>query len=410
MSTEPGIVFDEVWKKFRRGERHDSLRDLIPAALRRITQPTARRDELDAGDFWVVRDVSFTVGTGDCLGIIGGNGAGKSTTLKLLTGILHPTRGNITVTGRVGSLIEVAAGFHPDLSGRENVFLQGSIMGMSHANIRRRFDEIVAFAGIEEFIDMAVKRYSSGMNARLGFAIAAHLDPDVLIIDEVLAVGDITFQQRAFGRLQALTRSGMPVVIVSHQLDRVLQLCTSALMLSRGQVVSVGKPRDVIAEYFGGGLAASGGELLQPWAAYEIVASSISSPSVGSGEFVEVSIVARRREGTPLRGDEAIGLAFISLAGATQLAAFGSKEAALPLPADGTFTLTLRLQANVAAGSYSIETWVWVEHTGLYRGPSLALDVTPTFMFDGTVQLNPTVALTAGGEPGRDWLVSHSAP
>ncbi len=201
MATEPGIVFDGVWKKFQRGERHDSLRDLIPATMRRLGRRAVEADELDAGDFWVVRDMSFTVRPGECLGIIGGNGAGKSTTLKLLTGILRPTRGSIEVVGRVGSLIEVSAGFHPDLSGRENVFLQGAIMGMSHATIRRRFDEIVEFAGVSEFIDMAVKRYSSGMNARLGFAIAAHLDPDVLIIDEVLAVGDIGFQQRAFGRL-----------------------------------------------------------------------------------------------------------------------------------------------------------------------------------------------------------------
>lgn len=399
MSDDAGIVFDGVWKKFRRGERHDSLRDLIPSVMKRLTGRAAPRDELESGDFWVVRDVSFSVGPGECLGIIGGNGAGKSTTLKLLTGILRPTRGEITVTGRVGSLIEIAAGFHPDLSGRENVFLQGSIMGMSHAMIRRHFDEIVAFAGIEEFIDMAVKRYSSGMNARLGFAIAAHLDPDVLIIDEVLAVGDITFQQRAFGRLQELSRSGIPVVIVSHQLDRVLQLCTSALLLERGEVLTIGRPRDVIAQYFGGGLAVTGGELLKDYAAYEILEAGISAPTTGSGEFVEVSITARRRTGQPRRGDEAVGIVFLSLAGATQLAAFGTAEANIALPDEGAFTLTLRMQANVVAGSYSIETWVWAEHHGLYRGPNLALDVTDTRRFDGTVQMNPVLTLETHAEP-----------
>ena len=392
MASEPGIVFDGVWKKFQRGERHDSLRDLIPAAMRRLGRGKPI-DELDAGDFWVVRDVSFTVKPGECIGIIGGNGAGKSTTLKLLTGILRPTRGEIEVVGRVGSLIEVSAGFHPDLSGRENVFLQGAIMGMSHANIRRRFDEIVAFAGVSEFIDMAVKRYSTGMNARLGFAIAAHLDPDVLIIDEVLSVGDIGFQQRAFGRLMELTRSGMPVVIVSHQLDRVLQMCTTALLLKSGEVVRVGAPPDVIAEYFVGSTASSDGIELTSDAPYEILEATIASPNVGSGEYLDVTVTCRRLPDRPLQGDESVGIALVSLAGATNVAAFGSRNVPLALPAHGTFRLLLRLQANVAPGPYSIDTFVWATHDATYRGPRLSLDVTPTTIFDGTVQLNPQMAL-----------------
>ena len=392
MASEPGIVFDGVWKKFQRGERHDSLRDLIPAAMRRLGRGKPI-DELDAGDFWVVRDVSFTVKPGECIGIIGGNGAGKSTTLKLLTGILRPTRGAIEVVGRVGSLIEVSAGFHPDLSGRENVFLQGAIMGMSHANIRRRFDEIVAFAGVSEFIDMAVKRYSTGMNARLGFAIAAHLDPDVLIIDEVLSVGDIGFQQRAFARLMELTRSGMPVVIVSHQLDRVLQMCTTALLLKSGEVVRVGAPPDVIAEYFVGSTASSDGIELTSDAPYEILEATIASPNVGSGEYLDVTVTCRRLPDRPLQGDESVGIALVSLAGATNVAAFGSRNVPLALPAHGTFRLLLRLQANVAPGPYSIDTFVWATHDATYRGPRLSLDVTPTTIFDGTVQLNPQMTL-----------------
>ena len=392
MASEPGIVFDGVWKKFQRGERHDSLRDLIPAAMRRLGRGKPI-DELDAGDFWVVRDVSFTVKPGECIGIIGGNGAGKSTTLKLLTGILRPTRGEIEVVGRVGSLIEVSAGFHPDLSGRENVFLQGAIMGMSHANIRRRFDEIVAFAGVSEFIDMAVKRYSTGMNARLGFAIAAHLDPDVLIIDEVLSVGDIGFQQRAFARLMELTRSGMPVVIVSHQLDRVLQMCTTALLLKSGEVVRVGAPPDVIAEYFVGSTASNDGIELTSDAPYEILEATIASPNVGSGEYLDVTVTCRRLPDRPLQGDESVGIALVSLAGATNVAAFGSRNVPLALPAHGTFRLLLRLQANVAPGPYSIDTFVWATHDATYRGPRLSLDVTPTTIFDGTVQLNPQMTL-----------------
>jgi ABC-type polysaccharide/polyol phosphate transport system ATPase subunit len=396
MSADAGIVFDGVWKKFHRGERHDSLRDLIPSVVRRLTQRKKPQDELESGDFWVVKDVSFTVQPGECLGIIGGNGAGKSTTLKLLTGILRPTRGNIAVTGRVGSLIEVSAGFHPDLSGRENVFLQGAIMGMSHALIRQRFDEIVAFAGVEEFIDMAVKRYSSGMNARLGFSIAAHLDPDVLIIDEVLAVGDLMFQQRAFGRVMEMTRSGIPVVIVSHQLDRVLQMCTSAILLRRGEVVSVGSPRDVIAEYFVGNTAANDGEALDDDAPYEITHATIAAPQIGSGEFLDVTVTCRRIPDRPVHGDESLGVSIVSLAGAANVAAFGTRNVPIALPTDGTFTLLLRLQANVAPGPYSIDTWVWSTHDATYRGPRLPIEVTPTSIFDGSVQFNPSMRVVPG--------------
>ena len=170
--TSPSIEFDNVWKKFQRGELHDSLRDLIPAMARRLMGRVPRKDELSQGEFWAVRDVSFSVRPGEALGIIGPNGAGKSTILKLLTQILTPTRGRCMIHGRAGALIEVSAGFHPDLTGRENIFLQGAIMEMRSREIARRFDEIVAFAEIEQFIDTPAKRYSSGMNARLGFAIS----------------------------------------------------------------------------------------------------------------------------------------------------------------------------------------------------------------------------------------------
>src|SRR4051812_2083345 len=246
--SDSRVVFDRVWKKFHRGERHDSLRDLIPAAIARVTGRRNDR-ELGRGDFWAVRDLSFEVLPGQTLGIIGPNGSGKSTTLKLLTRIYEPTRGYSNIRGRVGTLIEVSAGFHGDLTGRENVYLQGAIMGMRASDIESRFDQIVDFSGISEFIDTPVKRYSSGMNARLGFAIAAHLEPDVLIIDEVLAVGDMRFQERAFGRIRELARSGLPVVMVSHQLDRFAELCTDVIVLKRGQVLARGTPSDAIAAY-----------------------------------------------------------------------------------------------------------------------------------------------------------------
>jgi lipopolysaccharide transport system ATP-binding protein len=245
----PAVVFDGVWKKFRRGERHDSLRDLLPALVARVSQRTRRRDELQNQEFWAVHDVSFRVRAGEALGIIGPNGAGKSTILKLLTGILRPTLGQCEVRGRVGALIEVAAGFHPDLTGRENVFLQGAIMGMKRAEIARKFDEIVEFAGVGDFIGTPVKRYSSGMNARLGFSIAAHLDPDVLLIDEVLSVGDAAFQDKCVDRMRELIRRGIPVVFISHNMPAVVDLCTRAIVINHGTVAFDGEPGPAVQQY-----------------------------------------------------------------------------------------------------------------------------------------------------------------
>ena len=245
--ADPAVIFDHVSKKFRRGERHDSFRDLIPAAVRRLTGRT--RATADAKDFWAVNDVSFEVRPGEALGIIGHNGAGKSTILKLLTRILRPTMGTTLVRGRVGALIEVAAGFHPDLTGRENVFLQGAIMGMKRQEIATKFDQIVDFSGVSEFIDTPVKRYSSGMNARLGFAIAAHLDPDVLLIDEVLSVGDAAFQDRCMTRMRELVGRGLPMIFISHNLPAVLELCTRTIVMHRGEVRFDGDPAEAVGVY-----------------------------------------------------------------------------------------------------------------------------------------------------------------
>jgi lipopolysaccharide transport system ATP-binding protein len=240
------VTFEHVSKKFRLGERHDSLRDLVPSLARRalgrqVIVPKSR-------DFWAVKDVSFTVAPGEALGIIGPNGAGKSTTLKLLTRILKPTQGHCEVKGRVGALIEIAAGFHPDLTGRENIYLQGAIMGMRRVEITQHLDEIIEFAGVKDFIDTQVKRYSSGMNARLGFAIAAHLNPDVLIIDEVLSVGDMAFQERCVRRMERFKRDGVAIVFVSHNLQAVGNLCDQALFL-QGEPRYLGHAEDAIRSY-----------------------------------------------------------------------------------------------------------------------------------------------------------------
>ena len=247
-SPESRIVFDGVWKKFSRGQRFDSLRDLVPAMTAALFQ--RRGDgELHGKEFWALRDVSFEVKGGEALGIIGPNGAGKSTALKVLTRLLRPDQGQSIVRGRVGALVEIAAGFHPDLTGRENVFMQGAILGMKRAEILSKFDDIVEFAGVGEFIDTPIKRYSSGMNARLGFSVAAHLDPDVLIIDEVLSVGDLSFQEKCFERLQRFVQSGIAVVLVSHNLSAVSSLCARVLVLRQGSVQILGDAHEAITAY-----------------------------------------------------------------------------------------------------------------------------------------------------------------
>src|SRR5271168_4366066 len=219
---------EHIYKKFRKGEMYDSLRDLIPA----LTGKLFRRQELgenDQRDFWALQDISFEVNRGEAFGIIGHNGAGKSTILKILSRIMKPTKGRMIVNGRLSALIEVTAGFHQDLTGRENIFLHGTILGMSKREIRSKLDQIIAFSGLEEFIDTPVKRYSSGMYARLGFSVAAHVDPEVLIVDEVLSVGDYLFQAKCVGRMKEMIRNGSTVLFVSHNLHDISEFCDRCL-------------------------------------------------------------------------------------------------------------------------------------------------------------------------------------
>ncbi len=244
------VRMDKVSKKFRKGELHDSLRDLIPALGRRLLGRMPNQSDPQR-DFWALKDISFEVARGEAFGIIGPNGAGKSTMLKLLSRIMKPTLGTFEVQGRLSALIEVAAGFHPDLTGRENVMLSGAIYGMSKRETISKFDEIVAFSGLEEFIDTPVKRYSSGMYARLGFSVAAHVNPDVLIVDEVLSVGDHAFQKRCMDRMQGVIRSGATVLFVSHSLKTITELCSRCLLLDHGRMAKIGPTEDVIGAYIG---------------------------------------------------------------------------------------------------------------------------------------------------------------
>jgi ABC-type polysaccharide/polyol phosphate transport system ATPase subunit len=245
------VQFDHVSKRYHRTGRGGSLRDTIPALAALVVRrrPAVGDDDRTLSDFWALRDVSFAVRHGEALGIIGHNGAGKSTILKLLAGVTAPTCGRARVNGRVAALIELGAGFHPDLTGRENVYLNGSILGLKRAEIDRKLDSIIDFAGIETFIDTPVKRYSSGMQARLGFAVAAHMEPEVLLIDEVLSVGDFAFQQKCLKKMSEFRSGGTSIVFVSHNLDTVQSLCNRAVYLRRGQVMVHGASVDAVRHY-----------------------------------------------------------------------------------------------------------------------------------------------------------------
>ncbi|MFM8381234.1 MAG: ABC transporter ATP-binding protein, partial [Actinomycetota bacterium] len=259
---EPAVVVDDLWKNFRLyHERNQYLKAAILRGRR------ARYEE-----FWALRGLSFEVPSGSTFGVIGSNGSGKSTLLKCLAGILTPDRGSVAIRGRVSALLELGAGFHPELTGRENVFLNGAILGLSRREINDRFDRIVEFAGLEQFIDTPVKNYSSGMFVRLGFAVAAHVDPEVLLLDEVLSVGDASFQRKSAERIEQFRRDGRTIVFVSHGLAQVEQLCERVAWIDRGELKMVGAAGDVISAYQGQshGAVRTEGELGQRWGSGEV--------------------------------------------------------------------------------------------------------------------------------------------
>ncbi len=243
--VQNSIEFNQVWKKFRKGEKLNSLRDAIPNMFKRED----RNSKLEDREFWAVKDVSFDIKQGDVVGVMGPNGAGKSTILKLLSRIIKPNKGSMKINGRLSALIEVTAGFHPELTGRENVYLNGTILGMRRKEIDSKFDQIVEFSGVGEFIDTPIKRYSSGMFSRLGFSVAAHMDPDILLVDEVLSVGDIAFQARCAKKIRELLKSNATIILVSHQLNMIQSLCKRIILLQNGQVLKDGKTDEVIPLY-----------------------------------------------------------------------------------------------------------------------------------------------------------------
>ncbi|MFL6333789.1 MAG: ABC transporter ATP-binding protein [Pyrinomonadaceae bacterium] len=254
---EPVVVSVEgVSKRYRIGALHpgyDSLREVlagkVAARLKRLRRRRAGGGDNDDTTLWALKDVSFEVRRGEILGIVGRNGAGKSTLLKILSRITRPSTGQVEIYGRVGSLLEVGTGFHPDLTGRENVYLNGAVLGMRKVEIDSKFDEIVAFSELERFIETPVKHYSSGMYVRLAFSVAAHLEPEILIMDEVLAVGDMAFQQKCLDKMNDIRRQGRTIFFVSHNLPAITRLCKRAVLIERGRLVADGQPQEVVNRY-----------------------------------------------------------------------------------------------------------------------------------------------------------------
>jgi ABC-type polysaccharide/polyol phosphate transport system ATPase subunit len=359
--TNNVLDVDGVFKKFRRGELFNTLRDLVPALASRWISSDRPRD-LDKREFWALQDVSFSVRRGEAFAIIGGNGAGKSTILKLLTGIMRPTKGSIRVAGRVSALIEVSAGFHQDLTGRENVYLNGAILGMTREEIRRRFDEIVDFSGLEEFIDTPVKRYSSGMFSRLGFSVAAHVDPDVLLVDEVLSVGDYLFQRKCIERMHSVVRAGATVVFVSHNLREVANLCQRGLLLERGHVQLVGPTDAVITAYYERGQKdrangvndTEGGVRITRVTVHDRIGPCVEFES-GSKLYVTVEARARSRH-----DDMSVVIAIVDnhqyLVFDTCTERLGAD--AITLEPDQTLKCTFELDLSLAEGTFHVHAYL----------------------------------------------------
>lgn len=355
--SDIALSAEHVWKKFSRGERHDTLRDLFPALAKRFFSKNIyngiNSNNLIKDEFWVLQDISFEIKKGETVGIIGHNGAGKSTMLKHLNGIMQPTRGNLMVNGRLSALIEVGAGFHPDLTGRENIYLNGIILGMTRQRVKDKFDEIVEFSGLADFIDTPVKRYSSGMFARLGFSVAAHLEPDILVIDEVLSVGDYAFQTKGVEKMKSVARSGATVIFVSHNLVAVSSFCSRTLLLRQGRLEKDGPTSEVISAYMQGLITTQRDISQKEVVIDEVVIRGKDGPKhdFESGEhaWMDISVRALRNVNKMSVGIHALDDRF-SMAFNTNSARLGLPE--LNLKAGEVINVTYQLTMHLAAGTF----------------------------------------------------------
>lgn len=406
---EPTIIFDNVSKKFSKGYVSDSLRDAIAAPIKslfsrngnlfhRLLRPVrqVRQAKQEKNEFWALQNINFDVKPGEALGIIGPNGSGKSTTLKLLARILRPDKGKIEVKGRIGALIELGAGFHTDLTGRENVFLNASILGMSKGEIEKKYDEIVDFAELRDFMDTPVKWYSSGMHARLGFAVAAHTDPQVLLVDEVLSVGDIGFQQKCEKKIRGFKEKRLSIVFVSHNMSAISAVCDKVLVLNKGKAIFSGSHQEAIDIYTG--ILRTRPEIQN--SKITLIESNINDGNGNrkitfeSGErcFVSVSFKATDELeniniGIRIRKKENLEVVF----GCHYTALTGGR---ISLNKGQEIRITFELALNLARGVYSLETVAWDQ---LRNNPLLvkeidALIIRDIVKTDGIAFLNPVIA------------------
>ena len=407
--TDAALRLDGVYKKFRKGELYDSLRDLIPALAARMLRGPSR-EALAPREFWALQDITFSVPRGEAFGIIGSNGAGKSTILKVLSGIMRPTRGTLHVEGRLSALIEVSAGFHPDLTGRENIYLNGTILGMTRAEIKRRFDAIVAFSELEEFLDTPVKRYSSGMFARLGFAVAAHVEPDILIVDEVLSVGDYLFQQKCFQRMNEVMSGGATVVFVSHNLRAVSLLCERSMLLERGRVVTMGPSHEVIKAYLTRGHGARATEDRDIRITEVSLGPERTRVEFQADEVLEITVAAAAR--TPHEDISVV----VQIVDDHQYPVFDTctqrlGAGPLALEAGETLRCTFRMQLRLAEGTYHVSAYLhrYVTDQAYERWSAAAtFFVAGTPKVRGVVNLVPTLALCEK-TPAPDSLAAVAA-
>jgi len=390
--SDVALRMEHIYKKFRKGEIYNSLRDFLPAMTGKMFQG----QELDASDkreFWALQDISFEVKRGESLGIIGRNGAGKSTALKILSRIMKPTKGRMIVNGRLSALIEVTAGFHPDLTGMENIFLHGTILGMNKREIQSKLDQIIAFSGLEEFIDTPVKRYSSGMFARLGFSVAAHVNADVLVVDEVLSVGDYVFQQRCMERIRSVIQAGTTVLFVSHNLKSVTEICQRAVLLEHGKIVTIDSTDAVIREY----LSASDTPI-NPDEKKQVNISKVtmrdrsgeqSTFESGQKAWVDVEVTA-------LEPVEKMAVV-IWFKDETQYIVFHTSTerlgfAPFSLQPGGTYKCTFELDLNIAHGTFHLVTQVYrydIQKSFDRRDPAATIFIGSTTAVGGAVNCFP---------------------
>ena len=356
--SDIALLMEHVYKKFRKGETYNSLRDLVPALTGRMFR--GELNQSDKREFWALQDLSFEVKHGEALGIIGRNGAGKSTALKILSRIMKPTKGRMIVNGRLSALIEVTAGFHQDLTGRENIFLHGTILGMTKREIQSKLDQIIAFSGIEEFIDTPVKHYSSGMYARLGFSIAAHVDPEVLIVDEVLSVGDFVFQQRCMDRIHSIIQSGTTVLFVSHNLKAVTETCKRTMLLEHGKLLAMDETGVVVRKYLKEGIPSAISQNKKPAYISKVTVrdrtGEQSKFESGQTCWVDVEVTARKAV-----DKLAVVIWFTD---ETQYIIFHTSTERLgftpfSLEPGGTYRCTFELNLNIAHGTFQLITEIY---------------------------------------------------